>query len=227
MATFTQELRNVDRIHNVTKSSLMGYPIFDEGYRIGLNKKILDHYWMQEIAFETSDLFLFSLRRKMNEIMPFYNDLYRSQRFEFDPMSTIDFSVVNDSHNVNDSEFNNTSESTNESESTSRSVTSDFPQNSLSGNGDYATSGADSSGITTAGGTAGEKGEQRGTGVGHSETRHKGRTMPGSELLASYRASLLNVDMMVIDELSILFMPLWGIADNFPDEPFPYHYPYV
>lgn len=55
------------------------YPIFDETYRAILNKKILDHYNFREIGFETAELFKFYLNMRLNEIMPFYNPIYKYQ----------------------------------------------------------------------------------------------------------------------------------------------------
>lgn len=54
------------------------YPIYDETYRNVLNYKIVSHYISYQIGAETIPLFLFNLNRKMNEIMPYYNQLYKS-----------------------------------------------------------------------------------------------------------------------------------------------------
>ena len=45
-----------------------------------LAKKIVNHYYMNEIGFETAPLFRFYLKEKLNEIMPYYNVLYEKQR---------------------------------------------------------------------------------------------------------------------------------------------------
>ena len=55
------------------------YPIFDENYREILNNLILDNFLMDEIGFETPALFRHFLKTKMNEIMPYYNTLYKLQ----------------------------------------------------------------------------------------------------------------------------------------------------
>lgn len=64
------------------------YPIFSEEYRPYLNQKIIDHFFFREIGQETPDRFNFFLRRKMNEIMPYYNKLYESTLIEFNPLAT-------------------------------------------------------------------------------------------------------------------------------------------
>ena len=53
------------------------FPIFEEAHREILCKKILRHYYMDEIAFETAGLWKLELNTKMLEIMPKYNELYR------------------------------------------------------------------------------------------------------------------------------------------------------
>ena len=55
------------------------YPIFDEDYRETLNNLILDNFLMDEIGFETPALFRHYLKTKLNEIMPYYNILYKAQ----------------------------------------------------------------------------------------------------------------------------------------------------
>lgn len=52
------------------------FPIFEEMHREILCKKILRHYYLSEIAFETVGLWKLALNTKMQEIMPKYNELY-------------------------------------------------------------------------------------------------------------------------------------------------------
>lgn len=88
MAIFTAELRTL--IENGFDIGLQEYPIFDSAYRAGLNKKIIDHYFLREIGAETAGLFKFYLNRKMNEIMPYFNQLYLSELLEFNPLYNVD-----------------------------------------------------------------------------------------------------------------------------------------
>lgn len=62
------------------------FPIFDESYRSVLETKILKHYYTREIGLETVGLWKLKLDTKLNEIMPFYNQLYKSELIEFNPM---------------------------------------------------------------------------------------------------------------------------------------------
>ena len=44
------------------------FPIFDEDYKIPLEKKILRHYYLREIGFETLGVWKLKLNDKLNEI---------------------------------------------------------------------------------------------------------------------------------------------------------------
>lgn len=60
------------------RSVFMSFPIWDEAYRPILESKILTHYLYREIGFESMAMFIFMLNRKLNEIMPYYNEMYKT-----------------------------------------------------------------------------------------------------------------------------------------------------
>ena len=66
------------------------FPIFDESYRPVLETKILRHYYTREIGLETVGLWKLKLNTKLNEIMPFYNQLYKSELIEFNPLYDVE-----------------------------------------------------------------------------------------------------------------------------------------
>ena len=70
---------------------LNNYDIYDENYRNVLNNKILNHYAYQEIGFETPYLFAHYLKIKLDEIMPKYNMLYKSELLKIDPLSNFSY----------------------------------------------------------------------------------------------------------------------------------------
>lgn len=67
------------------------FPIFDENYRLLLEKKILMHYYTREICEETVGLWKLRLQDKLNLIMPYYNQLYSSELLEFNPFYDTDY----------------------------------------------------------------------------------------------------------------------------------------
>lgn len=66
------------------------YPIFDEEYRAVLETKILKHYYTREIGEETVGLWKLRLDRKMNEIMPYFNQLYKANIEDLNPFLSVD-----------------------------------------------------------------------------------------------------------------------------------------
>lgn len=98
MSKYTTELRYL--IENNFDIGLKTYPIFDENYRELLNQKIINHYYFREIGMETAELFKRYLNTTMNEIMPYYNQLYKSELLEFNPFYNVDKNIVSDK-NIN------------------------------------------------------------------------------------------------------------------------------
>ena len=103
MSKYTTELRYL--IENNFDIGLKDYPIFDENYREALNQKIINHYYFREIGMETAELFKRYLNNTMREIMPYYNQLYKSELLEFNPFYNVDKTVTADKNNNSVSDF--------------------------------------------------------------------------------------------------------------------------
>lgn len=63
---------------------------FDENYRGVLCSKILKHFYLREIGCETVGMWLLWMNTRLEEIMPYYNQLYESAKIKFDPMHDVD-----------------------------------------------------------------------------------------------------------------------------------------
>lgn len=191
------------------------YPIFDEAYREVLNQRITDHYALYEIGHETPNMFKFALNRKLREIMKYYNQLYLSEKIAFDPLSTMDYTDNTTTDNTLNSSQDTTSHNTNDTTSRARVVNSDLPQVHLSPDEDYASSGADTSSDTA--GVGDGTSSTTGTDTANGTVSHatQGRQGPAATLLMNYRASLLNIDLMVIRDCSELFMGIWNTSDEY------------
>lgn len=81
------------------------YPIYDESYRSVLESKILKHFYTREIGFETVALWKHWLDMRMNEIMPYYNQLYKSTLLEFNPLYDVDYNREYSKKNDEQSEY--------------------------------------------------------------------------------------------------------------------------
>lgn len=69
------------------------WPIFDEGYRVPLEKKILRYFYTREIGCETYGHWKLMLQNKLCEIMPYYNQLYKSELLMagVNPLNDVDY----------------------------------------------------------------------------------------------------------------------------------------
>ena len=94
-----QPQSDVDETIRLARTKLFSfdYPIFDENYREHLESKIISHFYTREIGLETVGLFKHHLKNKMREIMPYYNQMYLSEKLKFDPFMNTE---MNDSHNA-------------------------------------------------------------------------------------------------------------------------------
>ena len=211
MSNYTVELRKIDE--RLIDDALSYYPLFSEEYRSTLNSKIKTHFWFNEIGHETIDIFLFQLKVKMNEIMPYYNQMYESELTKRDPFITVRMTSKNTSNGSTRTtgETSEQGSSTSSTDAKSRAVQSETPQVMLSGNGDYATGAADSTSLTgvksssTSGGSQSTTSSSDGSGTATQE----GFSGSMASLIQAHRDAIVNVDMMVIAQLEPLFMLVW------------------
>lgn len=99
MSKYTTELRYIIESGYKLKS-LTSYPIFDENYRSVLNQYILNHFWMREIGFETAGEFDLYLGNTLNEIMPYYNGMFKMAMSEIDPLTNYKYKETLDKSDV-------------------------------------------------------------------------------------------------------------------------------
>lgn len=201
MAKFTIEVYNL--IESGFDIGLREYPIFDEKYRRVLNKKLLNHYWMREIGFETAGLFKFMLNRSMAEIMPYYNQLYESVNIFKEKNPFEDKNIVESSNRKNKGTSSQTGTGTTASEDLD--VRSDTPQSMLA-IGDIKTN-------TYASDASWDNSNATSTSsqdLSVDNTEDYINTIIGtnggknySEMLQDWRNTFMNIDMMVIEDRSI------------------------
>lgn len=193
------------------------FPIFDEEYRKALCIKILRHYYTREIGLETIGLWKLKLEAKLNEEMPYFNQLYKSALIEFNPLYDADYTKEHkgkgSGEGVNSSKTVNSD--TDVSSGTTWNVFSDTPQGSLVNveNETYLTDArkiignntTNRNGNTNTDGTNSYNNTDE--YIEHIVGKFPGRDY--SKLIESYRKIMLNIDMDVIDSLGDLFMKIW------------------
>ena len=204
MAKYTITIKSL--IDNNFDFKMDSYPIFDENYRDTLNQNILYHYYENEIGFETASLFRFYLNQKLNEIMPYYNELYKVQK------KLIDENLLLNNVNLkeqligsNRTETNSTSQSSNNG----KSLFQDTPQGQISqtdiDNQTWATN------LTLNKNEIADKTNATGSG-----TNEYLKTIIGNnggkfniDVLNDIKNNLMNIDLMIINDLNDLFMQIF------------------
>lgn len=218
MATFTIELFKVlERYPSEDLSSigLNDYPVLSEEYRKQLNDKIVMRYHMREIGQETISMFKFAMRRKMHEIMPYYNELLKTTMLKFDPLQTINMKTVFSGENAQESEASAENLTNTDGKSESRTVQSATPQVMLAGKKDYATGAADAISKTGNESKAEEKTASNTKDKSESTSETTGYQGLPADMLMAFRATIINVDLLILEDLAELFMTVWNNGDEY------------
>lgn len=209
--TESSGFNSIDDILNKSCSKIFNFdfPIFDEDYRLTLEKNILRHYYTREIAHETVGLWKLKLCDKLNMIMPYYNQLYKSELLEFNPLYDVDFERKG--NNKGNTKSNSKGNSKQESNTIDRNLYSDTPQGALKGVNDEEY-------LTNARKIITDDNVEHNNNLDFNEDRNDdyfekviGKTSGTSysKMLLEFRKTFLNIDKMIIEELQDLFFGLW------------------
>lgn len=211
MSKYTITIKNL--IDNNFDFKMTSYPIFDENYRNTLNQNILYHYYESEIGFETAPLFRFYLNQKLNEIMPYYNELYRLQKDILESGLTNNVNLTETFKRDTATNTNSNSTSQNNGVNNSKNVFLDTPQGSLyKGDIDstnYATNVTWNKNDTS--NNISDNSTSNGTGIENYIKTIVGNNGNKYEIdvLTQVKDNLLNIDLLIINELNDLFMGIF------------------
>lgn len=212
MAKYTITIKTL--IDNNFDFQMTNYPIFDENYRETLNNNILHHYYENEIGFETAPLFRFYLNQKLNEIMPYYNELYKAQKKLIDDNLLLNNVNLTESlSGQNATTTSSTSQSTNNGTSNNKNLFQDTPQGEISNtdinNQKWATNLTLDNNTTN--NTINDSSSASGSG-----TNSYLKTIIGNnggkfniDILNDIKNNLMNIDLMIINDLNELFMQIF------------------
>lgn len=216
MSNYTLELRQACS-NNVKELFNFPYNFYDEALKEQFEIKFLDHYFFDEIGFETIDRFKHRLRTRLNEIAPYYKQLYftelESKKCNFmlnkDLKETFVRDVTNNaiSNSVmnNDNTSNITSENLGYDSVTPEGSIEDIEKymtNATKGNATNSTTAKD---VNTANSTS------EGTGKESTELISQGNIgiTSSGQLLEDWRKILINIDQLIINECQDLFMMIY------------------
>ena len=203
MAKYTITIKSL--IDNNFDFGLQNYPIFNESYRNTLNNNILNHYYENEIGFETANLFKFYLNQKLNEIMPYYNELYKNQE-KLIKDNLFDNVDLEESSN----RINNTSTNSNSlSNSDSKNLFQDTPQGKI----DMTLFDVQTYATNLTLNKAKINDVSNSSGNNNEDFKRKIKGTNGNkykiDILKDIKNNLMNIDLMIINDLNDLFMQIF------------------
>ena len=169
-----------------------------------LAEKIVDHYYMREIGYETIGLFKHYAKVYMREIMERYLPLIYSSSINYDPLVNVDYTETF-TRNITGS-----GESTSTNTASGLSVNSDTPQGQISKssilNGNYASN-------TGASETESEINDNTTSNTDETYTKrvkgNSGVSATAQKMVEQYRKNIIAIDEQIIKELDKLFMGLY------------------
>ena len=164
-----------------------------------LNNAILNYYMYREIGFETFGRFLFELKTTLNEIMPYYNQLYFSTDQDYDLLYNVDYTreitrqredtnkdtteatQTNESDSTTSSESSTDTDTTANVTTTNKHVNSKTPQSQISITAQNIDSVSYADDVTWNKDTSSETGSSSGESTSSGETHNEGTTTGSSE----------------------------------------------
>lgn len=185
-----------------------------------LATKIVDHYFMREIGFETPALFKHYAKVTMQEIMESKLPLIYTTTLKYDPLINVDYTETfkRNATGETSSQNNGTSNSNSSNNASGLNVNSDTPQGQIDKqqilSGKYAST-------TNASQTESQIQDSTNTtssGSGNSETNEEyTRNFKGNQgisatyqaMIKQFRENIVSIDRDIINELNTLFMGLY------------------
>jgi hypothetical protein len=209
MAKYTTQLRSlIDGGYDIFAG--WDFDIFDNAYTGVLKTKIIDRYYFREIGFETAEQFKHFLKMKMNEIMPYYNELYRSalimQDPNFNPLNNLNTTTSETRTTSSESLGSGSSQSTNSD--TNKTTFNDTPQAKLQ-DLDYATELTESEAEGTSGASTTSEGTINSTDEYIQTVTGSGGMRYPADIIIEWRKAFINIDVLILDELNTLFMNIY------------------
>lgn len=211
MAKYTIELGKIQR--SGLKIFSFDYPFYDNDLKEQFENKFIKHYFFDEIGQETIGRFKLMLQSRLYDIMPKYTQLYKTEVEARD----INFLLNKDLKETFIRDLNTTTNSTgNNTNTVSGKDNTMFKESALNNGNAYLNDDSlttiNKSDNTYDNNTT-NKSNVEGSGTQRESTTliSQGNigTTSSAELLEKWRSSIINIDMMIIEECRNLFMEVF------------------
>ena len=173
-----------------------------------LAKKIIDHYYMHEIGFETIGLFIHEVEDFMEELMEEYLPLIYSSAIQYDPLVNVDYTESF----ARSQNLTNSSSSASSSDGSSLGVNSDTPQGQISKSNILAGNYASNTTATENEVASETSTSSTGNNLENYTKRVKGNSgvsATAQKMIEQYRNNIRAIDREIIEKVGILFMRIY------------------
>ena len=173
-----------------------------------LAKKIIDHYYMREIGFETIGLFIHEAHDEMQELMEEYLPLIYSSAIQYDPLVNVDYTESF----ARTQNMGNSSSSSSTSSGSSLGVNSDTPQGQISKTDILGGRYASNTNATENEISSGTSTSSTGNNLENYTKRVKGNSgvsATAQKMIEQYRNNIRAIDREIIEKVGILFMRIY------------------
>ena len=207
MSKYTLELRYLYEDENF-KLFDFPYNLYNNDLKAWFEEKFFQHFMFYEIGFDTIGMFKQRLMSKLNDIYPYYKQLYETEI----RTKGIDFMLNKDLKESYVRELTSNSNSNQESNVTSNGLsTAGQLTPSLIANSQKIDKFMDSAQKDNNSSNSTSTGESNGNSREEYTLTSQGNIgiTSSAELLTKWRETLLNIDLMIFEECNDLFMQIF------------------
>ena len=207
MSKYTLELRYMYEDENF---NLFDFPynLYNNDLKPWFEEKFYQHFMFYEIGFDTIGMFKQRLMTKLNDIYPYYRQLYETEIRS----KGIDFMLNKDLKESYIRELTSNSNSNQESNVTSNSLsTAGQLTPSLIANSQKIDKFMDTAQKDNSSSNSTSTGESNGNSKEEYTLTSQGNIgiTSSAELLTKWRETILNIDLMIFEECNELFMQIF------------------
>ena len=207
MASYTLSLYSLENAKSF--KLFTDYDFYLEENKVNFEKKFFNRYFDREIYCKNPFVFRRALIGKLNEIMPYYKQLYKTEL----ESQNINFLLNKDLKEEFTRDIENSAEGTATSTGTttgeSTNIFSDTPEGQISNIEKFMSNGT----INKANDTSENNTSSNSTGKTTEKTSFLSQGNIGvtssAELLDKWRQVLINIDQLILNELEDLFLDIY------------------
>lgn len=208
MASYTIELREILRSKDIFKS--INYNLYNNDYKPVFEEKFIKRFYFREIGVETITRFLINLETSLNEIMPYYEHLYKTTTYIYDPILNYDVTETITKELIGMSNGEKTVSHENNLNSSNRLY--DTPIIKSSDKEYYKKSPSminDTNDLNNSSGSSQNKNTNKSNETNKRNTKGNIGTMTTQDLIMKERQIIINIDKLILDDLENLFMQVF------------------